>query len=130
MTALSRKNEPEPATRLRPPYSSLLDLIGETPIVELTKFDTGRCRLFIKLESQNPGGSIKDRIALSMIADAERYGRLTPGRHHRRGDRRQYRARPGPGRHPQGLPASCWSCPTRCRARRSSICARSAPRSA
>ena len=65
--------------RLRPPYGSVLDLIGETPVVELTKFDTGRCRLFIKLESQNPGGSIKDRIALSMIADAERYGRLTPG---------------------------------------------------
>ncbi|MCV3240965.1 pyridoxal-phosphate dependent enzyme [Mesorhizobium sp. ZC-5] len=66
-------------TRLRAPYSSVLDLIGETPIVELTKFDTGKCRLFIKLESQNPGGSIKDRIALSMIADAERYGRLSPG---------------------------------------------------
>ncbi len=66
-------------TRLREPYSSVLDLIGETPVVELTKFDTGRCRLFIKLESQNPGGSIKDRIAQSMIADAERYGRLAPG---------------------------------------------------
>ncbi|MEI5678067.1 MULTISPECIES: pyridoxal-phosphate dependent enzyme [unclassified Mesorhizobium] len=66
-------------TRLRKPYSSVLDLIGETPVVELTKFDTGKCRLFIKLESQNPGGSIKDRIALSMIADAERYGRLAPG---------------------------------------------------
>ena len=79
MTALSRKNEPDAASRLRPPYASVLDLIGETPVVELTKFDTGRCRLFIKLESQNPGGSIKDRIALSMIADAERYGRLTPG---------------------------------------------------
>ncbi|RVC50510.1 pyridoxal-phosphate dependent enzyme, partial [Mesorhizobium sp. M4B.F.Ca.ET.088.02.2.1] len=47
-------------SRLRPPYASVLDLIGQTPIVELTKFDTGRCRLFIKLESQNPGGSIKD----------------------------------------------------------------------
>lgn len=65
--------------RLRGPYSSVLDLIGETPVVELTRFDTGRCRLFVKLESQNPGGSIKDRIALSMIADAERYGRLAPG---------------------------------------------------
>jgi cystathionine beta-synthase len=66
-------------TRLRKPYSSVLELIGGTPIIELTKFDTGKCRLFIKLESQNPGGSIKDRIALSMIADAERFGRLTPG---------------------------------------------------
>ncbi len=73
----------QPATRtgrrLRPPYPSVLSLIGETPVVELTKFDTGKCRLFIKLESQNPGGSIKDRIALSMIADAERNGRLAPG---------------------------------------------------
>ena len=81
MTALSRMSEPalEPGSRLRPPYASVLELIGETPVVELTKFDAGRCRLFIKLESQNPGGSIKDRIALSMIADAERYGRLAPG---------------------------------------------------
>ncbi|MEI9415660.1 pyridoxal-phosphate dependent enzyme [Mesorhizobium sp. Cs1321R2N1] len=66
-------------SRLRPPYASVLDLIGQTPIVELTKFDTGKCRLFIKLESQNPGGSIKDRIALSMIAAAEKDGRLKPG---------------------------------------------------
>jgi cystathionine beta-synthase len=65
--------------RLKPPYRSVLDLIGETPVVELKRFDTGPCRLFIKLESQNPGGSIKDRIALSMIDDAERYGRLAPG---------------------------------------------------
>ncbi|WP_164094343.1 pyridoxal-phosphate dependent enzyme, partial [Stenotrophomonas maltophilia] len=53
--------------RLQPPVASVLDLIGETPVVELKKFDTGKCRLFIKLESQNPGGSIKDRIARSMI---------------------------------------------------------------
>jgi cystathionine beta-synthase len=66
-------------SRLNGPYASVLDLVGETPIVELTKFDTGRCRLFIKLESQNPGGSIKDRIALSMIADAERDRRLARG---------------------------------------------------
>ncbi len=65
--------------RLRPPYASVLDLIGGTPMVELTKFDTGKCRLFVKLESQNPGGSIKDRIALSMIAEAEKSGKLTRG---------------------------------------------------
>ncbi|PZO81349.1 MAG: cystathionine beta-synthase [Mesorhizobium amorphae] len=70
--------EPE-GTRLRPPVRSVLDLIGETPVVELTRFDTGPCRLFVKLESQNPGGSIKDRIARSMIAEAERQGRLAPG---------------------------------------------------
>jgi cystathionine beta-synthase len=65
--------------RLQEPFTSILDLIGRTPMVELSKFDTGKCRLFVKLESQNPGGSIKDRIARSMIADAEVSGRLSPG---------------------------------------------------
>jgi cystathionine beta-synthase len=61
---------------LRKPLNSVLDLIGRTPVVELKKIDTGPCRLFAKLESQNPGGSIKDRIALSMIEAAEKDGRL------------------------------------------------------
>ena len=61
---------------LRKPFRSVLDLIGRTPMVELTRFDTGSSRLFVKLESQNPGGSIKDRIALSMIEAAEKDGRL------------------------------------------------------
>ena len=56
-----------------------LALIGNTPIVELTGFDTGPCTLFLKLESQNPGGSIKDRMAVSMIEAAERSGALNPG---------------------------------------------------
>ena len=59
--------------------SSLTSLIGNTPLVELTKFDTGPCRLFLKLEGFNPGGSIKDRVALSMIEAAEKDGRLEPG---------------------------------------------------
>lgn len=61
------------------PAANVLQLIGNTPLVEVKGLDTGRCRLFVKLESQNPGGSIKDRIALSMIADAEADGRLKPG---------------------------------------------------
>ena len=61
------------------PVSSILDLIGNTPLVEATCFDTGPCRLFLKLESQNPGGSIKDRVALSMIQAAEEAGDLKPG---------------------------------------------------
>lgn len=61
------------------PAASLLDLIGGTPMVEVTRIDTGPCRLLLKLESQNPGGSIKDRIALEMIAAAEREGFLKPG---------------------------------------------------
>lgn len=68
-----------PAPVLSGPASSLLDLIGKTPMVEVTKIDTGKCRLFLKLEAQNPGGSIKDRIALSMIDAAEREGFLKPG---------------------------------------------------
>jgi cystathionine beta-synthase len=60
-------------------HSSVLDLIGDTPIVKASKLDTGVCELYLKLESANPGGSIKDRIGLSMIEAAERRGDLTPG---------------------------------------------------
>src|SRR6267142_5059111 len=56
--------------------ASVLDLIGNTPMLEVQHLETGRSRLFLKLENQNPGGSIKDRIALSMIAAAERENRL------------------------------------------------------
>jgi len=61
------------------PQVGLLALIGNTPIVELPRLDAGLCRLFVKLESVNPGGSIKDRPALAMIEAAERDGRLKPG---------------------------------------------------
>ena len=54
----------------------VLPLIGDTPLVQLEKLDAGGCELYVKLESQNPGGSIKDRIALSMIEAAERENRL------------------------------------------------------
>ena len=66
-------------TDLRGPVDSVLELIGKTPVVELKKLNAGRCRLFAKLESQNPGGSIKDRIALAMIEAAEKDGRLRRG---------------------------------------------------
>jgi cystathionine beta-synthase len=59
--------------------TSVLELIGNTPIVELTNFDIGRCRLFVKLENQNPGGSIKDRMAVAMVEAAELSGKLKPG---------------------------------------------------
>src|ERR671934_3033056 len=58
---------------------TVLDLIGNTPLVEVTRLEAGPCRLFLKLEHHNPGGSIKDRIALSMVEDAERTGKLKPG---------------------------------------------------
>ncbi len=62
-----------------PVYSSTLDAIGNTPLHEVTRIDTGPCRLFLKLENQNPGGSIKDRIGRSMIEAAEASGDLLPG---------------------------------------------------
>ncbi len=63
----------------RPDQPAVLKLIGNTPLVRVTRFDTGPCTLFLKLESQNPGGSIKDRIGLAMIEAAERDGRLRTG---------------------------------------------------
>jgi cystathionine beta-synthase len=58
---------------------NVLGLIGNTPLVEVRSFPTGHCRLFLKLENHNPGGSIKDRIGRSMIEAAERDGHLRPG---------------------------------------------------
>ncbi|MGY6631893.1 MAG: pyridoxal-phosphate dependent enzyme [Wenzhouxiangella sp.] len=60
-------------------YPNVLSLIGNTPIVRVNHLDTGPCELYLKLESANPGGSIKDRIALTMIEEAERRGDLKPG---------------------------------------------------
>ena len=60
-------------------YNSVIEMIGNTPILALRTFDTGPCRLLLKLENQNPGGSIKDRIGLSMIEAAERDGQIKPG---------------------------------------------------
>jgi len=59
--------------------NSVLELIGNTPILKLSKFDTGPCDLYIKMESENPGGSIKDRIAISMIEAAAKEGKIKPG---------------------------------------------------
>ena len=61
----------------KPP--AILSLIGDTPLVEITRIDTGPCQLFVKMESQNPTGSIKDRVALAMIEAAEQDGKLQPG---------------------------------------------------
>jgi cystathionine beta-synthase len=58
---------------------AILGLIGNTPLVEITRFDVGCCRLFVKLENQNPTGSIKDRMALAMVEAAEQDGRLKAG---------------------------------------------------
>jgi cystathionine beta-synthase len=62
-----------------PIHSSVLALVGDTPIVQAQRLDAGPCTLFLKLESQNPGGSIKDRIGLSLIEAAEKRGDIRPG---------------------------------------------------
>jgi cystathionine beta-synthase len=59
--------------------NSLLEMIGNTPLLEIKNIDVGVCRLFVKMESQNPGGSIKDRVAISIIEQAEKDGLLKPG---------------------------------------------------
>ena len=58
---------------------SLLEMVGNTPLLEIKNIDVGLCRLFVKMESQNPGGSIKDRVAMSIIEQAERDGLLKDG---------------------------------------------------
>ncbi|MBT8094747.1 MAG: cysteine synthase family protein, partial [Gammaproteobacteria bacterium] len=60
-------------------YSNILDMVGNTPMLEVTRIDTGKCRLFLKLELMNPGGSIKDRIGISMVEEAEKRGDISPG---------------------------------------------------
>ncbi len=60
-------------------YESILDTIGNTPIVKLQRLAPNGIDIFVKVESFNPGGSVKDRLALAVVLDAERSGRLKPG---------------------------------------------------
>lgn len=60
-------------------YSSITELVGHTPLVEVSGFENQKARIVVKVEAFNPGGSVKDRIALAMIEDAEKKGVLKPG---------------------------------------------------
>ena len=61
-------------------YNNVLEIIGKTPLIRLDRLTAGlKCTVIAKLESLNPGGSIKDRICLSMISEAEKQGLLEPG---------------------------------------------------
>ncbi|MEM9706900.1 MAG: pyridoxal-phosphate dependent enzyme [Pseudomonadota bacterium] len=64
-----------------PIYDTVLEGIGKTPMLRVKNVDTGPCELFLKIEAANPGGSIKDRIGLAMIEQAEKDGALRPGQH-------------------------------------------------
>ena len=59
--------------------NSIVDVIGNTPHIRINRLFGNDYEVWIKLEKQNPGGSIKDRVALSMINEAERTGQLQPG---------------------------------------------------
>lgn len=60
-------------------YDSILDTIGHTPIVKLQRLAPAHASVYVKVESFNPGGSVKDRLALAIVLDAERRGLLQPG---------------------------------------------------
>src|SRR5690606_22627597 len=60
-------------------YQDVLEMIGKTPMVNISAIDTGPCELYIKLEMMIPGGSMKERIVVSMIEAAEHSGALRPG---------------------------------------------------
>ena len=59
-------------------YDSILDTIGNTPVVRLHRIPPPGVEIFVKVEAFNPGGSVKDRLAYAIVADAERRGRLRP----------------------------------------------------
>ena len=62
-------------------YSQLTELIGNTPLLEIKNIEKAehlKARLLVKIESFNPGGSVKDRVAFAMIEDAEKLGKLSP----------------------------------------------------
>lgn len=70
---------PTPTNRpLAPVYHSSLEMVGNTPMLELTHLDAGPCRLFVKMENLNPAQSIKDRIGIAMVDAAERSGAIDP----------------------------------------------------
>tara|TARA_Y100000816_G_scaffold124985_1_gene87947 strand:- start:6476 stop:7456 length:981 start_codon:yes stop_codon:yes gene_type:complete len=60
-------------------FNSLLEMVGNTPVVRINNIDTGVCDLYVKLENLNPGGSIKDRVGLKIVEEAEKSGLLKPG---------------------------------------------------
>ena len=103
--------------------------VGRTPLVELRRIGAGLpARIVAKLESHNPCGSVKDRIGVAMIEDAERRGELQPRHHHRRVHQRQHRHRAGlPVRRPR-LSLDSRPCPSACRPSASLFFATSAPR--
>ena len=95
-------------------YDSILDTVGNTPIVRLQRLAPPQVSVYAKVESFNPGGSVKDRLALAIILDAEARG-LLAGRHDRGGHLGQHRRGTGDGRRARAATSSWppWSKPSR-----------------
>src|SRR6266566_9937075 len=60
-------------------YDSILETVGRTPVVRIRKLAPSHVKLYVKIEAFNPLGSVKDRLAVGIIEDAERTGKLKPG---------------------------------------------------
>ena len=60
-------------------FNNVLEMVGNTPVLKINNIDTGKCDLYVKMESLNPFGSIKDRVGLKMIQDAENQGLIKEG---------------------------------------------------
>ena len=58
--------------KMKTNFNNLLEMVGNTPVVRINNIDTGLCELFVKLENLNPGGSIKDRVGIKIIEEAEK----------------------------------------------------------
>ena len=65
--------------KMKTNFNNLLEMVGNTPVVKVNNIDTGPCDLYVKLENLNPGGSIKDRVGIKIIEEAEKNGSLKPG---------------------------------------------------
>ena len=88
-------------------HDDILETLGNTPLVKLGRYSPTGATLAAKVESFNPGGSVKDRIGIAMIEAAEREGKLKPGGTDRRADLGQHRPRPGDGCSAQGYKLVC-----------------------
>ena len=86
-------------------YASILETVGNTPVVRINRLAPAGVNLFVKIEAFNPLGSVKDRLALGVIEAAEKSRRAEARPDGGRGDQRQHRHRPGHGLRGQGLSA-------------------------
>ena len=88
--------------------ANILETIGNTPHIRVNRLFGASANVWIKSERANPGGSIKDRIALSMVEDAEAQRAVEARRHDHRAHVGQHRHRARDGRRGEGLSSWCW----------------------